>query len=256
MVGGFFFDCEDHMRSAYIVTPGLIAPDRLDLSRYAVPILAQNEFWTAMRTYAIGTVWRIRTEKSPGENFGAEDRIESAVGLIDSTTRWRASLAIIRTAISSLRSPNMNEACWGVFDMMVNRNPASITQAERTQRSNAVKAVIESITDRTAQAYHESLVGNMMARVVFAENDIELAQALPFVSAYTANVDPTNKAAMDERGMTVEAMVSAVGLCESFGRLAEKAPELLFASVPVWPKAEATRAAPASSEREDDDDED
>jgi hypothetical protein len=248
MVGGFFFDCEDSMKSAYIVTPGLVASANLNVAALGVRILTMSELWEASRSVALGVIWRIRTDRNAGDVFGAGDRIESAVGLIDSTTRWRGSLAIIRTALTTLRTANINEACWSVFDLLVNRNPAQVAQAERTMRANAIKGAVEALTERNPQTLHESLIASMMMRVVFAENDVELASILPFYPAYSANLEQGDEQA-GEREATVDVMVSSVALCEAFGRLAEKAPELLFTPVPVV----AALAAPSKDGPGDDD---
>jgi len=216
------------VKTAYLIVPGLQHPETF-LWRNASPILAQPQLWEAMRTVAVGLLFRIRTEQNVGGTLRAEDRIESAIGLIDSTSRWRASLGIIRTALTAIRIKEVAEASWAVFNMMVNKHPASVPMQERQQLAQALRTAVEKLPADDPRSTFEAAIAAMMVRLAFAENDVEVAHIVPFSPIYTVNAGNY----VEDREATVDVLASSMLFCESFGRLCEKAPEYLFLPLPT-----------------------
>jgi hypothetical protein len=227
------------MKTAYIITPGLQLPESFTW-RGAPTILAQPDLWDAMKTLPSGLLFRIRTEQNVGDKMNAQDRVESCVGLIDSTARWRACLGIIRTALSGLRVPETNEACWAVFGLMTSKHPATVTMQERQHLAGALRSAIEKLPGDDPRAAFEASVAAMMVRLAFAENDIEVAHIVPYSAVYMVN----GVEYPDERQATVDVVASSMFLCEAFGRLCEKAPEWLFYPLPAPPGAAAAPTTP------------
>lgn len=215
------------MKTAYVIVPGLQHPESFSW-RNASPILSQPQLWESARAVAVGVLFRVRTESNVGAALSADDRIESGIGLIDSTSRWRACLGIIRTALTGLRIAELAEPSWAVFNMMVGKHPASVPMQERQQLAQGLRSVIEKLPGDDPRAAFESAVAAMMIRLAFCENDVEVAHVVPFTPVYTTNAGSYS----DDREATVEVLASSMLLCESFGRLCEKAPEYLFLPLP------------------------
>ncbi len=245
------------MKTAYIITPGIQLPDSFQW-RNAPVIHAQPGLWDAMKGMSSGIVFRVRTEQNVGDRLNGTDLIESAVGIVDSTARWRACLAVIRIALSGLRIPEINEACWNVFGMMTNKHPAAIAMQERQTLAGNLRTAMEKLPADDARAAFEGQVAAMCMRLAFAENDVEVAHIVPYGSIYVVNALDQQ----EDREATVEAVASSIFLSEAFGRLFEKAPEWMFGRLPATPAGPAPTAKPAveakkpAQEADDEDDED
>jgi hypothetical protein len=246
------------MKTAYIVSPGLQLPENYQW--HATPvILAQPAIWEACKALPGGIIFRVRTEANVGDTLSADDRIESAVGLIDTTTRWRACLALIRIALSSLRIQEVSEACWNVFGMMTTKHSATVSMQERQQLAGALRGLMDKLPADDPRAAYEGQVMAMCMRLAFAENDVEVAHIVPYSSIYMVN----GTGNPEDREATVEAMASNVLLAESHARLAEKAPEFLWSRLPATPGRPASAITPptpsskaAKAAQDDDEDED
>lgn len=228
------------MKTAYVVSPGLQLPGESFRWREAPTILAQPAIWDTVRGLPGGLIFRVRTEQNVGDKLNGADRIESAVGLIDSTTRWRACLALIRIALSSLRIPEVNEACWNVFSMMTGKHPATVAMAERQQLAGTLRSLMDKLPPDDLRAAFEGQVMAMCMRLAFAENDVEVAHIVPYVSIYMVN----GANHPEDREATVEARASNIMLAEADARLHEKAPEWLWGPLPATPLAAASGITP------------
>jgi hypothetical protein len=239
------------MKTAYVISPGLQLPANFQW-RGAPIILSQGGLWDAMKTLPSGLVFRVRTEQNVGDALNGVDRIESAVGMLDSTSRWRACLALIRIALSGLRVPDTAEACWNVFNMMMNKHPASVLMTERQTLAAQLRIATDKLPPDDPRSSYEAQCAGMCMRLAFADNDIEVAHIVPYSSIYMVN----GQEHPEDREATVEVISSGVFLAESFARMSEKAPEWLFSPLPKTPGSPAKPAAGPAEGQDELDDED
>jgi len=235
------------MKTAYVISPGLQLPDSFQWRGQPV-ILSQPSLWDAMKIMPSGIVFRVRTEQNVGDRLNGNDRIESAVGLVDSTSRWRASLALVQIALSGLRIPEVADACWAVFNMILNRHPATLQMPERQQHATALRGLIDKLPAGDPRAAYEGSCAAMCVRLAFCENDVEAAHICPYTPIYMVNGGDHP----DDREATVEALASSVFLHEAYRRLMEKAPEYAFLPLPRLPAPAKPPEPPQAPEDEDD----
>jgi hypothetical protein len=228
------------MKTAYVVTHGIQLPNERFQWRSAPEIISQPMLWEVTRGLPFGQIFRVRTEQNVGAMLNGKDRIESCVGLIDSTSRWRACLSLIRTALVALRLQDIAEPCSAVFGMMLNRHPASVSMQERQSLAEALRSAMDKLPPDDPRANFETSVAAMFVRLAFSENDIEVAHIVPYSLIWMVN----GREHPEDREATIEVMASSVLLAESFNRLWEKAPEWAFYPLPAAPGTPAAEAAP------------
>ena len=232
------------MKTAYVILPGVQQPGE-SFRWYTSPtILSQTGLWEAMRQVPTGLVMRVRTDQNAGDRLSDKDRVESVIGLIDSTSRWRACLELITMALSSLRLPETGEACWAVFGLMTGKHPATVTMQERQVLANRLRGVIEQLPQDDLRAVYEGQVCAMCLRLAFAENDVEVAHIVPYTTIWLVN----GQDYPEEREATVEVLAAAVLLTKAASRLAEKLPEWGYARLPALPGVPLKTPAAAPQE--------
>lgn len=233
------------MRTMFAITRGLFAPE--SFKWVAAPeLLTINDLWESVRTSPPGLLIRVRTDSEPGAEMTTADKVESVIGLIDSTTRWRAALGMFRSHISAIRNESLAQACWGAYGMMLSKHPAAITQPERQAVIKAISAAVESLPKELMQSVFEGQIAASAARFVMADNDTEAAYAVPFVQALALNIDTKDREKLAARLGTIETMAASALISEAHNRLSERAPEWLF----VPPPALAPTGSEPEGERE------
>lgn len=242
-------------RSYFILLDRVPKPGELNWT--SVPtLLTISDLWDAARTTHAGLLFRVRSDKSPGDDLGTGDRIESCAGLIDPSSRWRAVAALARLGLNSLQFAPLAQACWQAYGMISTKHPASIAPGERMAVVGEIRAAMDKIPeDAGPQGHHEAGVGAMMIRLTHCDSDLEAVMVVPNRAGMMINVDPTNEGGVQERMASIDIEASAFMLCEAKGRLSEKAPGWLYAPMPALPQASAVspEAAPPESSRADED---
>lgn len=233
------------MRTLFAITRGLFAPE--SFKWVAAPtLLSINDLWEAASATPPGLLIRVRTESDPGADMTTADTVESVIGLIDSTTRWRAALGMFRGHVSAIRTESLAQACWAAYGMLLSKHPAAITQPERQNMIKAISAAVETLPTELMQSVFEGQIAAAAARFVMADNDMEAAYAVPFARALGLNVDNKDRDKLGARLATIETMAASVLITEAHGRLAERAPEWLY----VPPPALTPTGSETGSERE------
>lgn len=220
------------MRTMFAVTRGLFAPE--SFKWVAAPeLLTINDLWEACRTMPPGLLIRVRTESEPGAEMTTADKVESVIGLIDSTTRWRASLGMFRSHISAVRNESLSQALWASYGMMLQKHPAAITTPERQGVIKAISTAVESLPTELMQSVFEGQIAASAARFVMADNDVEAAYAVPFVQALALSLgDGKDRDKVNARMATIETLAASALMSAAHDRLAERAPEWLYVPPP------------------------
>lgn len=220
------------MRTMFAITNGLFAPESFKWVS-APELLAINDLWDTTQSARPGLLIRVRTESEPGAAMTTSDSVESVIGLIDSTTRWRAALSMFRWHVAAIRNEALAQACWGAYAMLMQKHPAAITQPERQAAIGAIRNAIESLPKELMQSVFESQIAASAARFIMADNDVEAAYAVPFVQSLVLGIDVKDKQRVAARLATVETMAASVLITEAAGRLSERAPEWMFVPPPA-----------------------
>ena len=247
-------------RTYFTIMPGVQPPQTFRWG-HAPKLIPINDLWDESRKVMSGLVWRIRSNGTAGDSMSAGDHIESCIGIVDSTSRWRASAGIARMMVSSIRNPALSGACWNALGLLMNKHPAAIMTPERQAASTQVREALEGIKGDGAQEHYESSVGATIVRLLFCDNDLDAMGVVPNETSFMVNLRLTgdNKAEtvdVDARIGTVEVLSAGILLSESFGRLCERAPDWLWSRLPTLPTAAAAPATQAAESPESSDDED
>lgn len=240
-------------RTCYALYPGFARPDNISWT-HAPELLAPGDLWEHVRKTPIpGLLFRVRTENEPGANMETGDRIESCVGMVDSTVRWRAALAMARASLFSLRNSAIINACGNAMGLLTSRHPAVILTPERQQAQQAIREAVDGVKVGNPQEAYEAAVAHGVARLMMVDNDFEAASLVPFNQSWLINVKPDDRAALDQRMTTLEVVASSVVLVEAVARLHERMPEWLYSKMPevTVPGAERRGAASASERGEE-----
>lgn len=219
------------MRTMFTITRGVFAPESFRWVE-PPPILTISDLWEYSRTSPPGMLLRVRTNAEPEQSLQAGDKIESVIGLIDSTTRWRAALAILRGHLAAVRNKALQQVVWNVFGMMMQKHPATIMQPERQSAVEALAGAVESLPKELMQSVFEQEIVAGLAQFVMADNDIDAAMIVPLRRAMALNVDTKSREVVGQRIATLDVLASSVLMTEAYARLAERAPEWLYVPAP------------------------
>jgi hypothetical protein len=223
------------MRSFFALAANAGSPNRFVVDpQYTSPLLAINDIWEEVnRMQATLLLMRVRSESSVGERLRPGDQIESVIGLIDSSVRWRMAATSVRIAIQSIRTPGLAGVCFAALGALVSKHQASFTIQEKQGIAASIRNEIDKLADdKTRQSLYECEVAQMLLRFVFADNEYEATSMLPYLSIYMLNrMDGDEEGAI--RTMTMGTVYSAMLLVDSFNRLNERLPEWMYWTMPV-----------------------
>lgn len=219
-------------RSFYAITPGIIAPQAFKAP--PVPLLTHGELWEYSRQAPPSLLFRVRSDKDPGEQLAAGDRLESCVGVVDASTRWRVVFSLTRSMLNSLRHAQLRQGCWQALNFISSQHPASVSIDQRHAMAAELGRVIEGDPENKVPAPHgfEQRIAAGVINILQCENDIEAAHQVPFMSALCPFDEAKDGQRFGERLATVENLTGSVLLGEAFNRLAERAPVWMYASMP------------------------
>lgn len=240
------------LRSYYIFSAGVPTPKDFGL-RGTPTLLTFGELWPEARTtLAPSLVFRVRSERDPGDVIAPTDRLESCCGILDSASRWRSCFAMARGLAVGVSAPAVSESLGRALGFLAGRHPATISAADRT----AIVGDIEKSFSEEAAAFDVEIAKGI-ARLVYADNEFEAARLLPFIDAMTLGV-ARESSAYGDRITSIEVLASAVLMSEIAGRLSERMPGWWYATMPEIeadkekPPAGKKPAAKVREEEEDD----
>lgn len=225
--------------SFYVLQPGLAPPHLFKPS--PAPLLSLSELWSSNRMAPPSLLFRVRSDKEGGEGLDGDDQFESCVGLLDSAVRWRACFRVGGAYLSAMRSPALLEACQKAFAFIGGTHPAAVTQASRMAAIEQIQQAIESTAgfgggrpEAKAQLAYDHLIATFIGRLVASDNDIELSGQIPMIELASADLPAHDRAAFNNRMVSVETTISAALLTEAAGRLCERLPVWLYSEMPVF----------------------
>ena len=219
-------------RSYFALFSGVLAPHEF-APKTAPELLAINDLWEQSRQAPPSLLFRVRSESEPLAAFSAADRLESCVGVVDAITRWRCVFNMTRQMVSAVRQPTLRQACVQAMTFVSSQHPASVSTEQRGAIvGELMKIVREGVEGQPMPVPFEQHVGAAVARLVSADNDVEAAFFVPFEGALCPFNDETQRAEFAARMATIETLSGAVLLTEAAGRLSERQPAWLFASMP------------------------
>jgi hypothetical protein len=236
------------LRSFFVFVP-VPREGKLEFGECQGTLYTQQDLWrVAQSSFRPCLIFRVRSEKDPGEISDVKDRLESCVGLVDVATRWRCVFNMTKTMIATLQHPVIKSACWDVMRFVSTSHPASVTPDQRKAIVDGIsKAAGEQMEGTESPQDFEKLIAFNVAALAQADNDLEAAQYVPFWRALCPFDPKSGNEEAKARIATIETMSGAVLLAEAANRLSERMPMWHFAEMP---KAEA--AQPAGDDEGDD----
>lgn len=219
-------------RSFYAIVPGIVPPQALEPG--GAELLVPQDLWARARTTPPSLLFRVRSESKPGERLGAGDRLESCVGIIDASVRWRVVFALTRGVMNSLRHAALRRACSEAMGFLSSQHPAGISLDQRSAIIGGIGNIIQPDSEDKEMLPHpfEQQIAVGVMHLLQSENDIEAAHQVPFMGALCP-FDPKKDAELfEDRRTTIEALTGSVLLAEAFNRLGEKAPVWMYAQMP------------------------
>jgi len=230
------------MRTLFAITRGAFAPESFRWIS-APEIIPMNGLWEAAQTCPPGLLLRVRTNGDIGASLSSGDVVESVLGIVDSTTRWRAALALLRGHIAAIRNETLKNACWSAYAMMMQKHPASIMVPEREAAIAAIRAAVESLPKELMSSVFESQIARGVANFVMTDNDIDAARTVPFINAMILPLDAKDRPRLDHRAASFDVLASGVLMTEAHARLAERVPEWMFVPMPAFEQDGAAQQA-------------
>jgi hypothetical protein len=233
----------------YVITVGLWSPRNFRWGRLS-PLLTMGDLWEAVRGASPGLLMRVRSESDPNAQMSLHDEVESVIGIVDPTMRWRTSLAMVRAALTGLKMPATSEACWKAATLLMSRHPAAISTNERQAHVAAIRQAMEGLP-QGSQATFEAAICHSLCQFMFVDNDLEAAAQVPFEPMLMLNIDARDLPLLGRRQGTIETLAGSAALGEAFVRLLERMPDWWVAPVPrvVAPGAEEDEEARPSVTR-------
>jgi hypothetical protein len=231
------------MRSFFIIYPQLCLPK--DFKPQVAPeLLTQQDLWQEARRGYPALLFRVRSSSDPGVALSASDRLESCVGLIDSTTRWRVVFSMARSMLNVVQHPQMKDVLTKALQFISSVHPASVTVDTRRAVVNDIAQLLSREGD-DAPADIEKMIAAHVAQLVGADNDVEAAQMVPFTRVLCPFSSETQREEFQARMATLETVAGAVLMTEASNRLGERIPQWLVAPMP---RLEVSGAAEESDE--------
>lgn len=225
-------------KSYFILQPA--APPQNFTPRHGSQLLAIQDLWEAARQPAQALIFRVRSESEPDATFSGEDRLESCVGLVDASTRWRSVADMARHPIAAIRHPQLAQACGNALQFLSSQHPANVSPAQRQAIAGELMKIVEGAAaeEPVTLTRFEAMIANHVAALAQADNDVEAAFCVPMVRAFNQYDPEKQRSEYMARQSTVETMSGAVLLSEAANRLSERMPAWHFAEMP---KAEAKK---------------
>jgi hypothetical protein len=109
------------------------------------------------------------------------------------------------------------------------QHPANVAPMQRHQMVEVIgkAAAVEGVSG------FEQRIAQHVCHLVMADNDVEAAYAVPFLSALCPFSEETQRQEFAARMATIETMTGATLLVEAARRLAERIPVWMFAKMPT-----------------------
>jgi hypothetical protein len=224
------------LKSFFILYPGLPAPQHFKPG-HAPLLLAQQDLWAEVRQCGPSLLFRVRSEQkgNEGDRLQVGDTLESCVGLVDSSTRWRAAFRMAGVLIGAVRHAPLAQACTNALQFAATSHPASVSAAQRHAVAMDLFRVADTEATDTQPAAmpYERVITKGLADLVQADNDYDAAYMTPFEAALCPFSEDGQEAQFAARMGSLETYTGAVLLDQAFARLAERMPAWLFVKMPT-----------------------
>lgn len=238
-------------RSFFTLVAGVKPPKDFQL-KYPPQLLTQQDLWDASRQCPPSLLFRVRsTEGTPGGTFGAGDKLESCVGLVDAATRWRSVFKMVSTALAGIHDSALAAACNKAVVFLTTQHPAAVGQQVRRQIG---EEIMKAATTDTVNGAEQRIAAGLAA-LAQCDNDIEAAFVLPFAAAFMPYSKEEQPEEFRAREATIETISGAVLITEAASRLAERMPVWMFVQMPqVQLEAPSSRGGVRSDAHDAEDD--
>lgn len=219
-------------KSYFVLQPA--APPQNFTPRHGSQLLAIQDLWEASRQPAQALIFRVRSEREFEAVFSGEDRLESCVGLVDASARWRSVADMARHPIAAIRHPQLAQACGNALQFLSSQHPANVTPAQRQAIAGELMKIVEAAAaeEPPTLTRFEAMIANHVAALAQADNDVEASFCVPMVRAFNQYDPEKQRPEYMARQSTVETMSGAVLLSEAANRLSERMPMWHFAEMP------------------------
>lgn len=219
------------MRSFFILYPQVVAPRNFKPVA-APPLLTQQDLWAESRGGMPSLLFRVRSESGEiGSPITTDDRLESCVGLVDSTTRWRVIFSLCRNALNLVQHNALRQALMRIMGWFASTHPATITIDQRQNVVNEMMAFLNSEGEKAPNGIEKMITASLL-QVVGSDNDIEAAQYVPFTQLLIPFDPQTKREEYQGRVATVETVTGAALLTEASFRLSERMPIWIVSPMP------------------------
>jgi hypothetical protein len=222
------------LRNFLVLYPGLPRPDQFRADA-TPPLLTQQDLWREVRSCGPSLVFRVQSEQrgAEGDRMQPTDHVESCVGLVDSSTRWRTAFRMAATIVQAVRHPPLEQALQNALQFTVGSHPASVPPLQRQRVANELMrtATAEATDAVPAALQHEQLIAQGLANLLQADNDYDASYMTPFevLCPFSEEKSP---ALYESRQYALETYSGAVLLDQAFNRLMERMPAWAFVKMP------------------------
>jgi hypothetical protein len=234
------------LKNFLILYPGIVPPNKFT-SNVAPLLLTQQDLWREVRQCGPSLLFRVRSEQkgAEGDRLTTADTLESCVGVVDSTTRWRAAFRMASVAIGGVRHPGLAAACQKALQFAAGQHPASVLAVQRHMMANELQQIIqaEPKEGQPAPSAYEQSIAYELANLIQADNDYDASWLTPFGRSLNPFSEAESPQAFAARTYGVESYAGAVLLDQAASRLMEKMPQWAFVRMPAL--------VPAGAEQDD-----
>lgn len=215
-------------RSFFVLQP---AQSPTKLVPVPAPLLTQQDLWPTVRgSGGSSLIFRVRSDGNYGDALGIGDRLESCVGLVDESVRWRVAFGSLQMALGIIQHEQLKAICHQA-QLVISQHPATVPPSARADIINNVQKIIMDTPQGVKKPHGiDAALAMGIAAVAQCESGTEAAQYVPFASALCPFEENTEEYA--DRMATLDVMSGCTLLSAACARLAERAPAWLFAEMP------------------------
>ena len=220
-------------------------PDRFQ--PHPTPLLSFAEVFGAVAaTQTPVLIARVRSEGNGGDSFDPNDRIESVIGLVDASVRFRTAHQIARSVVASLGRSEAGALGQRVLTLLTT-HPAVLSDDQRRQAAEACQMMIQG-------GEGGGWAGVVLAGLVPMIWADDLLAAIPLHDWLRAPLGQVDEERRDERTVSVDTLSTTIISALAFERLCERLPGWLthaFNEAPARDADDDQDAEPARDATED-----
>jgi len=224
------------LKNFLILYPGIVPPNKFT-SNVAPLLLTQQDLWREVRQCGPSLLFRVRSEQkgAEGDRLTTADILESCVGVVDSTTRWRTAFRMASVSVAGIRHPGLAAACQQALQFTAGQHPASVAAVARHKVAAELQqiATAEPKDGQPAPSGYEQGIAYELANLVQADNDYDASWLTPFERSLNPFSEAESPQAFAARTYGVESYAGAVLLDQAASRLMERMPQWAFVRMPA-----------------------